>query len=252
MLHAVLHGKLDELTPEPQRLEDALTSTVFGTLVSAEAWHVLALWLGLQGAVDEAKLVGNDCWFWPRLAFAEPDVVLRIGDVLVVIEAKLRSGRNDLAIQPEVEENAGDQLLRQYKCIATPPDARVRYTDELESAISERRHLVQVFAVDARQRLLRKEVEESRRRLPDGADLRLITWQSLYALLNRTGQARWTKDLRAYLERLGLDTFEGIARRGGTRPARADAWQLVRQVRSRSLPSHREERVWYPLRPAPG
>ena len=30
MLHAVLHGKLDESLLEPDRLEDALTSTVFG------------------------------------------------------------------------------------------------------------------------------------------------------------------------------------------------------------------------------
>ena len=36
MLHAVLHHKLDETTPEPQRLEDALTSTVFGTLKQDE------------------------------------------------------------------------------------------------------------------------------------------------------------------------------------------------------------------------
>ena len=36
MLHAVLHHKLDETTPEPQRLEDAITSTVFGTLKQDE------------------------------------------------------------------------------------------------------------------------------------------------------------------------------------------------------------------------
>ena len=41
MLHAVLHHKLDETTPEPQRLEDALTSTVFGTLVMTDACDVL-------------------------------------------------------------------------------------------------------------------------------------------------------------------------------------------------------------------
>jgi len=38
MLHALLHGKLDEAEPMPQRFEDVLTSTVFGTLVFAEAW----------------------------------------------------------------------------------------------------------------------------------------------------------------------------------------------------------------------
>ena len=32
MLHALLHGKLEESLPESDRREDALTSTVFGTL----------------------------------------------------------------------------------------------------------------------------------------------------------------------------------------------------------------------------
>ena len=33
MLHAFLHGKIDESLPELDRREDALTSTVFGALV---------------------------------------------------------------------------------------------------------------------------------------------------------------------------------------------------------------------------
>ena len=41
MLHALLHGKLQESNPEPERLEDALTSAVFGTLIWVEAWDVL-------------------------------------------------------------------------------------------------------------------------------------------------------------------------------------------------------------------
>ena len=52
MLHAVLHHKLDETTPEPQRLEDALTSTVFGTLVMTDACDVLAAWLSRAKRVD--------------------------------------------------------------------------------------------------------------------------------------------------------------------------------------------------------
>ena len=52
MLHAVLHHKLDETTPEPQRLEDALTSTVFGTLVMTDATGVLAAWLSRAKRVD--------------------------------------------------------------------------------------------------------------------------------------------------------------------------------------------------------
>ncbi|MCH8130685.1 MAG: hypothetical protein IIC70_12405, partial [Acidobacteria bacterium] len=100
MLHALLHGKLDEKTPEPERLEDALTSTVFGTLVLADAGDVLADWLGRARRVDGGRRPVKDrringVWFWPQLALAEPDVVLRLGDELFVIEAKYRSDRHD-------------------------------------------------------------------------------------------------------------------------------------------------------------
>ena len=94
MLHALLHRKLDESIPEPQRLEDALTSTVFGALVWMEAWDTLTQWLALPHSAATAGS-SNGCWFWPRLAFAEPDVVLHMGNVLVVVEAKSRSGRHD-------------------------------------------------------------------------------------------------------------------------------------------------------------
>ena len=42
MLHSVPHGKLDESLPEPDRLKDALTSTVFGALVWTGSWDLLA------------------------------------------------------------------------------------------------------------------------------------------------------------------------------------------------------------------
>ena len=45
MLHALLHGKLDPTVAEPERLEDALTSTVFGTLAIVEAWDLIEDWL---------------------------------------------------------------------------------------------------------------------------------------------------------------------------------------------------------------
>ena len=45
MLHALLHGKLDAGLSEPHRLEDTLTSSVFGTLVMVGEWELLATWL---------------------------------------------------------------------------------------------------------------------------------------------------------------------------------------------------------------
>lgn len=217
MLHALLHRKLDESIPEPQRLEDALTSTVFGTLVCVDAWVTLARWMGVNYALRdgcESDLEG-ECWFWPRLAFAEPDAVLRIGDTLIVVEAKLRSGLHHLAMPEGKEARIGDQLVRQYDSIQTPPASRGRYAELLERAIRDCR-LIQVVVVDARRmRRARREYEESRARLPADAALRLVTWQSLFRLLTdpALSSRRWGADLRAYLELSGLDTFEGVGRR---------------------------------------
>jgi hypothetical protein len=214
MLHAILHGKLNEAAPEPQRLEDALTSSVFGALIWAEAWDMLATWLGIADFL-EPEGGRRECWFWPRMAFAEPDVVLTFGDVLVIVEAKFRSDRHDLPLAGEGEgtaESAGDQLLRQLRCITDAPESRTRYSDPIEAAISRRRHLAQAFVVDGRRRRARLDFEESRKCLPPDANLHLVTWQSLFQLLAQPPSARWKKDLRAFLEHLSLDTFEGVGR----------------------------------------
>jgi hypothetical protein len=236
----VLHRKLQESTPEPERLEDALTSTVFGLLVCLDAWDVLAQWLGLTRLLKPYEPVQGDCWFWPRMAYAVPDVVLQLNDILVVVEAKLGSGRSDLAVEGAEEVHAArvDQLVRQYECIAVPRAERSPYVEPLERAISDRRCLVQVFVVDGTKRWARDEFVESKGRLPADADLRLVTWQTLYRILSHMPQARWTRDLRTFLERLSLDTFQGIGHNiPVTEAQNTRRWSLERPpLKLRELP----------------
>lgn len=220
MLHAILHGKLEPTVPEPQRLEDTLTSCVFGTLVVAGAWELLANWLCFPPILlsKDGALV-RECWFWPRLAFAEPDVVFRIGETLAVVEAKYRSGRHDLLSEDDAAKDDCDQLVRQYRSVTTPLTDRVRYSDEIECAIKDC-HLVQVFLVDARRvRRARRELAESITRLPSDALISLATWQSLYSKLNdpKWSSQCWAADLRAYLRISGLATFDGVPRELGPR-----------------------------------
>ena len=126
------------LIPEPQRREDALTSAAFGTLVLVDTWDILARWLRVsEQPASTAGLWNSNCWFWPRLAFAEPDVVLRLGDFLVVVEAKYRSGRNDLVAAEEGDADLCDQLVRQHRSITEPVNSRVRYAEPIEHAIAE-------------------------------------------------------------------------------------------------------------------
>ncbi len=206
MLQAALHRKLDDSLAEPQRLEDALTSTAFGTLVMVEAAGVLGRWLG-----DGPARRVEGAWFWPRLAEAEPDVLVRLDGVLYAVEAKYRSGRHDRAAGEDgQDEKEGDQLVRQFNSLTLPPGRRPPYAADLERALAECR-LVQVFMVDAtKQRRARREFDESSKKLK-GAALTLRNWQSLYRLLTvEASAARWAKDLLGYLDLVEVACFTGV------------------------------------------
>lgn len=217
MLHALLHGKLHSTLPEPDRREDALTSTVFGTLVLLEAWGLIGRWLSVpeQQSLDTGTL---ECWFWPRLAGAvEPDVLLRLGEFLVVVEAKYRSNRHDLSPDDIDDERPVDQIVRQYHAVSPPHDRRSPYPESLERAVRQCR-LLQIFLVDARRiRHARLEHAESVSLLSKEsahATVTLATWQALYDLLLEPdwSRARWAIDLRAYLRICGLASFQGVRR----------------------------------------
>jgi hypothetical protein len=219
MLHALLHAKLDESIPEPQRREDALTSTIIGTLVLVEARHLLADWLTFAESRDGwplGKVTADrhfDCWFWPRLRGAEPDVLLRMDDRLFLIETKLGSGRHDLSTPEETDEPpVTDQLCREWLAVQPACAADPAYLPTIRAAISECQPTL-VYVVN--QRALRKsrsELRESAAKTPGDADLRIVTWQHLYVLLDRDAPTRWVSDLARYLERVDLDAFTGFGK----------------------------------------
>jgi hypothetical protein len=235
VLHALLQGKLESTVAEPQRREDALTSTVFGTLVLVEAWELLGEWLQVP-APSGGPDAENECWFWPHLpGGVEPDVVLRLGGTVMVVEAKYRSGRHDLSLDEEYEDKPVDQIQRQHNAVSDLRDQRSMHPDALERAVRECQ-LRQAFLVDARKiRRARREYHESRERLPDAAKGRfvLVTWQELYGRLLKPewSRRRWAADLRTYLEECGLASFQGIKRDA------AEAGQLTRLSEWRPVPT---------------
>lgn len=224
MLYALLHRKLDETTPEPQRLEDALTSTVFGTLVMVEAADVLAAWLSQAKRVDgirtpvEGPL--NGVWFWPQLALAEPDVIIQLGGRLFVIEAKFQSGKADLQGGMQDPGHIADQLQRQWASLGPDYVSRARCGRDLREVIASCAHTL-VYLVDGRRlRRAAGEFTESAKGLPANADLRLLTWQSLHEHLVRQSSARcrWRDLLSQYLQDRGLHGFDGFADQRRNRP----------------------------------
>ncbi len=224
MLYALLHHKLDETTPEPQRLEDALTSTVFGTLVMVEAADVLAAWLSRARRIDGSRtpVEGplNGVWFWPQLALAEPDVIIQLGDRLFVIEAKFQSGKSDLQGGMEDPDRVTDELKRQWISLDADHAGRARCDRDLREAIASCAHTL-VYVVDGRRlRRAAREFAESVRGLPADADLRLLTWQTLHEHLARLSPApsRWRDLLSQYLQDRGLYGFDGFSDQRRNRP----------------------------------
>jgi hypothetical protein len=206
MLHALVRGKIQPTSADPDRLEDAITSTVIGSLVLVGAWDLLGL--ALRVRTDTAGPFV--AWFWPRLARAEPDVVLRFGDTLVVVEAKYRAGKHSApAAEPDIgTDEVRDQLVREWDSVL-PQAVTDRYPASLAEAVRTcARHLV--YLVDSRRiRAAQADLKESliRVRSPN-ANMRLVTWQEFHAILHRRPEG-WATLLVQFLRRSGLASFTG-------------------------------------------
>lgn len=239
MLHALLHNKLDESIPVSRRLEDAVTSSVFGALLMSNADHELRTWFDMATGpqADAASIDGNvvNAWFWPRLALAEPDLVIQFEDRVVVIEAKVGSDRHDLFTEREVDPEdwttISNQLVRQWRC-ATALNPGPACPLDLASALRTL-PVTLIFLVDERRlHRARLEFDDTIWQLPTDADIRLLTWQSLHRDLVRSASATnpsFSRDtLIAYLERAGLAGFVGF--RGMSLPAlkAAEAFDRLR------------------------
>lgn len=234
MLHALLHHKLDESVPVSRRLEDAVTSSVFGTLLLAGAGEQITVWLNTVtcGAQSPQPITGalKAFWFWPRLALAEPDIVLQFDDRIVIVEAKVASDRHDLMMDREVEAedwtSVSNQLCRQWLC-ATASDPGPGCPRDLAAALRALPKTL-VFLVDERRlQRARPEFDETLKQLPADADLRLLTWQSLHRDLVRHDSADagsfWQGALIEYLERAGLAGFVGFRQMPLPTPAAINA-----------------------------
>jgi hypothetical protein len=215
MLHAELARKIAPDADYIARSEDVLTSTVFGTLFLANAWSLLMRWMaraqpvGYVGALSAADTNGNDAyWFWPRLHDAEPDVVIRCGPALLVVEAKYLSGKSGGSVfDGDLVVEATDQLVREWWACCQGDHTR-SYPPDLCAAIDEcQLHLVYLVRRERWARELHA-LEESAKQVDD-ARMHLLTWEDLdHALTSET--VRWAAELRAYLHHRGVATFRGF------------------------------------------
>ena len=271
MLHAELRGKA---SPEDTYAEDALTSTVFGTLfaVGEAAVPVLRAWLAKARPADEATpawptIAGVDnYWFWPRLRAAgdaggevEPDLVIECDGLLVVIEAKFLSGKSGRAAEREDQQAAiADQLVREWRSVVPVPGAAsappgTARRDGLAPAIARCARRVLVYLVK-RSHAVKAEHELAASLAAAGAlaprpAFYLLHWEHLDEVLTAASLVgvvpRWQQELRALLYRRGIAAFRGVGA-AIDRDRVADLGQLVAWRRSwrpaarvrRAFPAH--------------
>jgi hypothetical protein len=234
MLYAELHGKLDLNAQDLERREDILTSTVFGTMLVASAVELLVSWFNsakclgpkrrllLQGPRLDLRVAEPEYWFWPSLSEAQPDIMLRVGSDLLVVEAKFGSTksqhkRNMSDVEGETE-SAPDQLLRQWRSLQPNVPRFKWYPPEIRLAIeTTRQHLIYLVSARREASALR-ELIESREKIQQEAGydvpMWLLTWQDLYRVLVdriiELGGPRWIRELATLLERRHLAAFLGF------------------------------------------
>lgn len=204
MLHAELHSKIAPEASDGERREDVLTSTVFGTIFAAGDWSLLLAWFGK--AIDRSGMALSlpstpneaNYWFWPRLGQTEPDLLIHLGSLLVIIEAKFWSG-----------QSGEDQLVDEWKVCDRPADRN--YDQSIRAAIDATTERALVYLVQRRKRAkARSVVETSSAKMPE-AKIYLLTWEDLDDVLQIESPVRWRRDLRAYLGMRRITAFRGFA-----------------------------------------
>lgn len=181
VLYAENNGKLVPDGSEHERAEDVLTSTVWGTLFLTGAWDLVIEWLKAardeQGrGVDLGPSDDEPPWFrfWPRLGRVEPDLLLRLGSTLVLIEAKYLSGKSGAGYDEEGDSR--DQLVLQWRSILPTSAVAALYPDGVRDVLAATTSRSVVYLVRARAaRKAEMELEASRERLPPDARLYLLT-----------------------------------------------------------------------------
>lgn len=219
VLHAELHGKLGSEARDAERREDILTSTAFGVLFAAGAWGVLIEWLKRARSVGrhvQLDVVVSDSqmyWFWPDLDGAEPDLVIRIGSLLLIVEVKYHSGKSGkdsstaaagAAERPDVK----DQLVREWRACSREA-ALQNYPEELREAIRSCDRVLVYLVKRGRVVRERHAVEQSLTQEPD-ARMYVLTWEDLDEVLATQVGAPWMAELRRYLYRKRLAGFRGF------------------------------------------
>jgi hypothetical protein len=215
MLKAQLHGKLSR---EEERLEDLLTSNVFGTFSYFPPQELLIPFLSqaenLQGerlALEDFAEAEIEFWPWMEEAGcnpAEPDVNIVFTTEedrrsAILIEAKLYSGKSSAA-----DEGAApmDQLAREY-------DNLVHWASR--EAIQDFSLLLVTVDAAFPTRAIQDAIDEYQEKRGGEANIFWLSWRSVVAVIEPhlesvSARGKILTDLYGLLERRSLVPFRGM------------------------------------------
>jgi hypothetical protein len=245
MTLAELHGKLSPDHPEAirDRLEDLLTSDVFGTMRYAGwecgflNWLLQAQAATPRSPVSLRELLASDAIerveiaFWPTLPNGrEPDVALLIQhrdhfSELVVVEAKYLSGTSDFAVAEGIDDRGrtGNQIADQLRGMAALTEDEIATWFNLSRPRTVRQYLHILVTKDVVLPRIVYHVAARHLPLPWPVSAYWLSWTSLAAQLTPhaasadLGRAALLGDLLSLLERKALVPYRGFAPRT-TRP----------------------------------
>lgn len=250
MIEAELHDKLSQDgAGAHERMEDVLTSNVFGLLRYLPSSTALLPWILRARPVGEAPPLqlapplDPVFWFWPMLGTGEVDVLLSAptddgGVDLVAIECKYESGKSGRAADAtpqadgaSVDLGALDQLAKYSRGLAGG-----RYPRKVELGRPVRRRIL-VYLTDE----VVPPEDELRESLGamDSPDQRKavywLSWDRLHQVLKDLDQGKLApherhvvSDLLRLLDRKGMRCFSGFERVGQV--ALPTAWPVWRRL----------------------
>lgn len=224
MLAAELHGKLGDGTNARDRMEDVLTSNVFGLLRCMESPALLVTWLEKSrpaedgaGCLVTGPVHSAGIHFWPRVRTRQLDVLVLLrgpqGLHVIGIECKYEWGKSnrfedDTADDEQDTAGSSDQLA--YYMDALAADALPSRPYRPEEVHRRSQLYLTAHAVmprDALEASLRARHEHT------AIDLHWLSWRKLTPLLPKVSEASGLQcllaELRQVLERRRLASFTG-------------------------------------------
>ena len=231
MTVAEIHGKISETgTNLSERMEDLLTSDIFGCMRYLPPQKVLIPFLGSANSFHGNtltvldKIINVHYSFWPWLKLpgripCEPDVVLGLetegGRVhLVLVEAKYYSG---LSSEEDEHTEPSDQLARELDNLDAITCATLGWKPDLH--ISSRTLLFITPDMGIPRNLLAQSLSEYKRKRRMEGDIFWVSWRFLPSILERSLEKETVPEHAAVLDdMLNLLLRKGLIMFGGVKP----------------------------------